>query len=364
MAEAEGGDFDRSTVSNWLIEAYDNYLWIVHHALLYFQKQRALLLADETYSYARENGESLDTCYFWGLRTSPLDTIGPQIVSFWFDKNRFKLIPEFYLCDYDGKLQTDGYVAYVDLRLKNGNIVKCGCWVHARRPVIVALPLGVDQDELTSGDWVNLWSVQAAIIMSELFHREAELKDLSPEERLSERQLRLAPLVAFLFKLCDQVKASPDFDENSEEGRAVNYILSRKRELSEFLKDGTLQLSTNDLERCNIIVALVRKRAKFFDSVEGANAAAGYFSAIETAEENGVNGEVFLKFLLTVMPQVMMDYKGEIEEFKTWRDKAKARLEEARKKHIENPKAKVEINWEGIHIMMSLTKVDFIVQYY
>ncbi len=345
--EKEGGTIPRSALSRWMIELGEKYLYVVQAAMLQVAKSRENLMCDETYAYAREKGILLPTCYFWGMRTTPMEK-EHQVIVYLFDKNRYKLVPEFYLHDFEGNLLTDGYYGYIDLRLPDGKVVHCACWVHARRHVVEAIPLDYDANDLPKEIKWKIWAIQAAVIISEMFHHEQLFKDLSSEDRLAKRNQYMRPLIDQLFELSNKAKEHPHFDPKSDEGIAINYILQREKELRECLNDGNVELSTNILERCNIIVALVRKRAKIFDSVEGAKAAAAYFTMIETAEENGLNGEAYLEALFTLMPYILKEKKNEIDEYMKWSKAAEQRLKEAKARHKKNPNAKTEIDWKGI----------------
>ncbi|MBQ3863745.1 MAG: transposase, partial [Schwartzia sp.] len=185
-------------------------------------------------------------------------------------------------------------------------------------------------------------------IISEMFRLEKGWRGLTQEERLERRKEELAPLIGRFFEEARKAEGSSGFDRSCDEGKAVLYFLDREASFRKLLEDGSVPLSTNDIERCNIAIALTRKRAKAFDSTEGADAAAGYFSLISTAEANGVNPEKYLKFLLTVMPSVIYEHRGEIEAYIKYQEEAAQRFKEVKEGRKQNSKAADEIDWNGL----------------
>lgn len=348
QAESEGAKIERGTMSGWLTRGYEKLLFPMHMYLLQCLKKRGTVMGDETYTYARDEKRDLHTCYYWGIRTSPLDDSPNQIVFFAFDDSRMSLVPSFYLHGFSGKLLTDGYVGYEVFDESDGSIIRCCCWVHARRTVIEVLPGSKTLEECPEKVKEKIWAWQALCILTEIFSYEKKYRDMDAETRAIHRMSEMAPLVDQFYELAKELSASDSFDSVSEEGKAINYFISRETELRRMLEDGSIPLSTNDLERCNIIVALVRKRAKIFDSEKGAKSAAGYFTLIETAEANGVDAEQYLEFLFDIMPSVLYEHKSEIENYLDYHNKAMGRLEAAKEKKRKNPSAKVEIDWSDL----------------
>lgn len=347
LAKDEGGYFGRGTAAGWLNTGYDNLLMPVHMAMLQFARKYGLLIGDETYAYRRINGK-VETSYFWGFRTSPLSDKGHQIVFYAFDDTRQSAVPLFYLHGFTGKFLSDGYIAYEVFEAKDGSIVRCCCWVHGRRALVEALPGGGLLENLTEESKSKLWAWTALCILSEMFRLEKEWGSLSPQLRLERRREELAPLIDRFFEEAHKAAGSETFDRSSEEGKAVMYFCGREAALRRLLEDGEVPMSTNDIERCNIVIALTRKRAKVFDSLKGARAAGGYFSLICTAEANGINPEKYLEYLYTVMPSVVYEHRQELDQYREYLEEAERRFEAVKKQRRKNPNAPNEIDWEGL----------------
>lgn len=347
LAKEEGGHMGRGTAAGWLNTGYEKLLMPAHMALLQFAKKYCLLIGDETYAYRRVNG-NVETSYFWGFRTSPLSGKDHQIVFYVYDDTRQSAVPLFYLNGFTGKLLSDGYVAYEVFEAKDGSIVRCCCWVHGRRVLVEALPGSALLENLTEKSKAKLWAWTALCILSEMFRLEKEWGSLSPQLRLEHRREELAPLIDRFFEEAHKVAESENFDRSSEEGKAVMYFCSREAALRRLLEDGEVPMTTNDIERCNIVIALTRKRAKVFDSLKGARAAGGYFSLISTAEANGINPEKYLEYLYTVMPSIIYEHRQELDQYRDYLEEASRRFEEVKKQRQTNPNSPNEIDWEGL----------------
>lgn len=357
MAKAEGANLDRSTISSWLIEAYRDYFWAVHWYLRQKCLERSVLLMDETYGHFLENLEQF-TCYLWGMCTSPLDRDGMKIKFYYFDRTRYGLVADYLLHGFVGMLVADGFDGYGWLNKINEDIDLCSDWVHPRRKFMEVLPSKKIQEQMSEEELRAFKALTILACISRMFALEQEYAELSADERLFLRQGELKTCYETVISTCKEMAAEKDFDVHSELGTAVQYILDREETLGKMLEDGNITLSTNEIERSNIIVALVRKRAFQFGSMDGAQAACGFFSCIETAEANDVNAEDFLEFILTCLPYVFEEHENELNAFKEYLDRVEKAFEEAKEKHRKNPKADVRIDWATVGKEPSLDFLD------
>ena len=72
--------------------------------------------------------------YMWMFRSG--EGIAPIVLYHYADGSRAGYVPETFLKNYRGYLQTDGYAGYGNV---NDNIVQVGCMAHARRYYAEAL---------------------------------------------------------------------------------------------------------------------------------------------------------------------------------------------------------------------------------
>ncbi|MGY0835749.1 IS66 family transposase [Azospirillum argentinense] len=79
---------------------------------------------------------------------------------------------------------------------------------------------------------------------------------------------------------------------------AIRYTLSRWPALTRYLADGRLEIDNNSAERAMRAVALGRKNWLFAGSHGGGEAAAVFYTLIETAKSNGHNPRLWLTRVL------------------------------------------------------------------
>ena len=96
-----------------------------------------------------------------------------------------------------------------------------------------------------------------------------------------------------------QVSLSP----NSATAKAINYLLKRWANFTRYTERGDLQLSNNAAERALRKAALGRKNFLFVGNARGGEAAAIYYSLIETAKANGIEPSQWLLNALRELPK-------------------------------------------------------------
>ena len=80
-----------------------------------------------------------------------------------------------------------------------------------------------------------------------------------------------------------------EFEPNSIPGKAIDYILSRWTELSQFLRYAHAPLDTNIVERALKLVIQIRKSSMFYKSLSSAAFASYVQSALYSAAQNDIN---------------------------------------------------------------------------
>ena len=111
------------------------------------------------------------------------------------------------------------------------------------------------------------------------------------------------------FAWVDGILARP----KSALGSAVSYMLSQRPYLQNVLLDGRLELSNNRAERTIKPFVIGRKNFLFANTPRGADAAAVFFSLIETAKETGVDPFGYLAYVFATAPNVDMRDDGMLE---------------------------------------------------
>ncbi len=281
----KGIHLSRQTMSNWILKATEDYLAPVYEQLHKELLTRDVLHADETtLQVLHEPGRKPQgDSYMWLYRTSG-DTNMP-IVLYEYQPGRGAKHPKEFLAGYKGYLHTDGYQGYHSLP---ENITVVGCWAHLRRKfdeAVKSLPKGKVKGSSAS---------QGLTYCNLLFGIEQEIADKTPEERHKERLEQAKPILDAMFAWANSRTAAP----KSALGKAFHYLKEQWPYLTNYLKDGRLEISNNRAERSIKPFVIDRKNFLFANTPKGATGSAIMFSLIQTAIENGLDPYKYLTWLL------------------------------------------------------------------
>ena len=270
----KGIHLSRQTMSNWILKATEDYLAPVYKQLHKELLTRDVLHADETtLQVLHEPGKKPQSdSYMWQYRTSG-DTEKP-IVLYEYQPGRGAKHPKEFLAGYKGYLHTDGYAGYHDL---GEDITVVGCWAHARRKfdeAVKSLPKGKVKGSSAS---------QGLTYCNLLFGIEQEIADKTTEQRYEERLRQAKPVLDAMFAWANSRTAAP----KSALGKAFHYLKEQWFYLTNYLKDGRLEISNNRAERSIKPFVIDRKNFLFANTPKGATGSAIMFSLTQTAIENG-----------------------------------------------------------------------------
>jgi transposase len=213
-----------------------------------------------------------------------------KLVLFDYRPGRGREGPTQLLKDYQGYLQTDGYIVYEQFETRD-SIVLVGCLAHARRKFEQAL-----DNDAKRAEKVLLW-------MQELYalERQARENQLSVEDRYQLRQAKARPVMEQLGTWL--VEQYAQVLPKSAIGKACHYLVARYNKLYQYLEDGRLEIDNNWVENTIRPVALGRKNYLFAGSHAGAKRAAIIYSLLGSCKQQGVNPYDYLLDILQRMPE-------------------------------------------------------------
>jgi transposase len=208
--------------------------------------------------------------------------------------------PKEFLGQFEGILQTDGYVAYE--KVGGPKLVHAGCWAHSRRKFLDAVKL--NPNDVVAARLVKL--------IDELFGIDA----VAREEKLdhaARHVLRLEsaqPLVAIIK---GEVEAARDASlPSSALGKAANYTLSQWHKLTRFLEHAELELSNNLAENSMRPVALGRKNWIHVGSRQAGPKVAAILSIVETCRRLKIPIRSYLAAVLPGIADVSIHRLAEL----------------------------------------------------
>lgn len=199
----------------------------------------------------------------------------PSVV-YEYQETRSGLHAQNFLAEFKGYLQSDAYSGYLWAN-DDKNIVRVGCHAHARRPFAELVKLSKNG---LAEEAVRFYRKLYAI------EKEARENNLSYEQRNLLRNEKSKPILDAFKKWLDHnlVKTS----EHGKIGKSIRYCLSNWTELTNYLKDGRIEIDNNFLENAIRPFALGRKNWLFSGSPEGAKAGAIFYSLIQTCKANQI----------------------------------------------------------------------------
>jgi transposase len=178
--------------------------------------------------------------------------------------------PKEFLGQFEGILQTDGYVAYDGVG--GPKMVHACCWAHARRKFFEAAKLNPS----------DVAATRMVARIDDLFGIDAQARELNLDHaaRHALRLERAKPLVEVIR---GEVEAARDASlPSSALGKAANYTLSLWRKLTRFLEYPELELSNNLAENSMRPVALGRKNWIHVGSQQAGPKVAAILSIVES----------------------------------------------------------------------------------
>jgi hypothetical protein len=210
-----------------------------------------------------------------------LDPLMPQVV---FDATRTheRDGPEQFLARFVGDLQADAYTGYDGL-YRTGRIRELGCWAHARRGFVEALP-------------TDARAARMIELVQQLYQVERAVADESAEVRRARRHEQSVPVLAAIGAERDTLASA--VLPKSPLGDAVRYLTNQWDALQRFVEDGRFRIDNNGAENQLRGVAIGRKNWLFAGSFEGARRAALLYSLVQSCTLIDVSPFEYLKDVL------------------------------------------------------------------
>ncbi len=202
--------------------------------------------------------------------------------------------------EYEGYLHADAYNGYDKLFI-DGKIKEVACWFHARKRFYEIAKLTKKPHRAHI----------ALTYIQKLYAIERETKEL----KLDFNEIKLYRQ-AYSKPILEEYKVWLDIQINAVAGgalkEALKYTLNQRDALNTYLEEGYLMMDNNASERRMKPIALGRKNYLFVGSERGGQAAAIFYSIVETCKNYGINPLIYLTDILTKLPNCKTeeDYKA------------------------------------------------------
>jgi len=284
-----GVEISRATLDGWVMQVGEllrPLVGVMRRQLV----QGRYLQADETpvevQMHDRRGKNHL--AYLWQYGRPGGETV------FDFRLGRDRAGPKYFLQDFHGLLQTDGYQAYD--KVGGSGMVHAACWTHARRGFANVVKLNPR----------DLAASRVVEQIQELFAVDAEARKqgLSIEARHRMRQGKAPELLEKIKAAI--VAARPGALPGGALEDACDYALGLWPRLTRFLEYPELELSNNLIENSMRPIALGRKNWIHIGSPEAGPKVAAILSVIETCRRLKFPVRDYLCAVLPGMANVRM----------------------------------------------------------
>ena len=287
LKRESGVDISRATLDGWVMQVGEllrPLVGVMGRQLV----QGSYLQADETPVEVQmhdRRGKN-HQAYLWQYGRPGGETV------FDFRLGRDRAGPKYFLQDFHGLLQTDGYAAYD--KVGASGMVHAACWARCRRGFANVV-------KLNPGD--PLASPIVARI-DELFAVDGEAREqgLSVEARHSLRQQKAPGLLERIKAAIEAAK--PGALPGGALEKACDYALGLWPRLTCFLQYPELELSNNLIENSMRPIALGRKNWIHIGSAEAGPKVAAILSVIETCRRLKISVRDYLSGVLPGLANV------------------------------------------------------------
>ncbi|MDA7949810.1 MAG: IS66 family transposase, partial [Hyphomicrobiaceae bacterium] len=182
-------------------------------------------------------------------------------------------------------LMCDALSANIPEGISKDLYILCYCLIHARRQ-FYELPDGYDDLADT-----------VIRLIGKVYDNEDNTKSMTADERLQYHKEHSDPVMLQLKAHLDE-KAHA-FEPNSVPGRAIDYVVKRWTELSQFLRYKDVPIDTNIVERALKLVIQVRKSSMFYKTLKSAKIASYIQTALYSAAQNDINPYEYMRIILS-----------------------------------------------------------------
>lgn len=291
-----GVEISRKTMGGWM-HLMANWLSLIYEALRNEIRASGYIQADETFiKYQDPKKDYCPNGYLWAYH-SP----GVGVLFEWYPSRAAKCIDSM-LCDYQGLLQSDGYVGYTSWlnnpkhATEKTQIIHAACWAHARRKFIES-----------SGHPVAAKIVKR---ITKLYRIETKLRENPNLDRAAYRKTHAVEHLEQIKEILqtEQSRTLPQ----SAFGKSIRYTLERWDMLTEYLEHPALEIDNNLVENAIRPTAIGKKNWLFFGSPNSGQDSAILYSLIETCRKLGLNPAEYLRDLLEALPTMK---QSEIENW-------------------------------------------------
>jgi len=307
----------RQVMAGWMMKLSERYLSLIYDRLCRDIRSHHVIHADETPVLVNRDGRKAGSkSCMWVYRSNVRDDRPAVVYRYCRTRNTDEL--KDFVNGFKGVIVSDGYASYHKLETDwPEDITVAGCWAHARRKFADIIKSASGSDKKKPKYTLSEYAVSQ---ISNIYHLDNQLTDLSPDKRAKERNLTIRSSVEAFFVWAEEHRQ--DVTKGSNIGKALDYMLNQKKYLMAFLDDPDIPLDNNAAERSIRSFCVGKHNWHMIDTMNGAADSAMIYSIAETAKENSLKPYEYFRLLLEEIPKHMDDKGLEfLEDLLPWSEK-------------------------------------------
>lgn len=283
-------ELSRATLCNWSLLAADKCTPLIDLMIDEIRGGPIIRMDETSLQVLKEPGRKAENkSYMWV--SMGYTSENKPLLLYQYHPTRSGQVPDKFLKDYSGYLQTDGYKGY-NKAAENNDIIHVGCMAHARRYFENAYKLNKKSKVGHKGlDYIQkIYAIEKKL-------RET---DLNADKFLDTRKKEVTPVLeAFYNWLQSQVNCVAP---KSKAGEAIKYTLDEWPKLIKYLDHYLLTPDNNLTENAIRPFVMGRKNWLFANTPRGAESSAVLYSLIESAKANGLEPYKYLRYIFEKLP--------------------------------------------------------------
>ena len=294
-----GVELSRATMANWLVQVAQRCSPLIELLEHEIRSGPVIQMDESPLQVLKEPGRAnTSKSYMWVFCGGTADR---PTVLYHYHPTRSGKVALAFLDAYHGYIQSDDYDGYNYLGQKE-SIIHLACWAHARRKFTEVVKArkkirGKRASAKTLAD-------EALDYIGKLYRieKQAREQEMTAEQIHALRQEKAKPILEAFEKWLE--KTQPLTPPQGLLGIAINYALRNWSKLTVYIEDGRLKPDNNAAENAIRPFVIGRKNWLFAGAPNGADAAATFFSLIETAKANSLEPYSYLRCLFEQLPLV------------------------------------------------------------
>lgn len=175
------------------------------------------------------------------------------------------------------------------------NIISCFCLSHGYRKF----------EELKT--FYTVPCEKVVNMISQVYKVDYQTADMTDNERLKHHQKHSTPVMDKLYEYLHYLLDEKLVEPNDDLGKAINYMIKHRHELTQFLRVAGVPLDNNALEQCLKIPIRHRKNSMFYKTKYGASIGGILTSVIYTCILSGINPIEYLTMLQVNRDQIIKE---------------------------------------------------------